>query len=146
MKPSLLQSADSHRLLGVDPNLLIFKFDIENQLCKTKPKVFPWGKGKNVWFRQCLMEKLRHFHFGSSLHSLGVKWPRGTQQPEKRLSQPTCSNKPRNFSSGPGSGRPLRFLAGHCPFLELHRFLSLSIWIIERPFHSHLISDGTWCF
>lgn len=76
----------------------------------------------------------------------GVKRPQGTKQHEKRLSQLTCSSVPSNFSSGPGSWRPPSFVAGHCPFLELGRILGLSIWIIARPSHSHLISDGTWYF
>lgn len=58
------------RILRSWPSLLIFKS--ENQSCKTKPTMFPWSKGKNVWFRQCLSEKLSRFHFGSSLHSLGL--------------------------------------------------------------------------
>lgn len=47
-----------------------------------------------------LRETLRPLSLWILLAFFGVKWPQGTKQHEKRLSQLTCSSVPRNFSSG----------------------------------------------
>ena len=83
----------------------------------------PGAKEKNVWFWQCLWEKLKTLWLWTLPAFFGVKQPQEAKQHEKRLSQTTCSNKPRNFSRGPGSWKPPRYVIGHCPFLELCRFL-----------------------
>lgn len=68
VKPSFL----TWRLLGADPNWLMFKS--ENQLRKTKPKMIPWSKGKKkiFGFASASGRNSRHFHYRPSLHSLGL--------------------------------------------------------------------------
>lgn len=80
-----------NRFSRVDPCLLIFKFG--NRLCKTKLKTFPFSAGKNVWFWQCLLENLRHFHCGTSLHSLGLS-NHHEKQNSRESPESTCSNMP----------------------------------------------------
>lgn len=110
-----------NRFLGVDPGLLIFKFG--NRLCKTKPKTFPFSAGKHFWFRQCLLENLRHFHCGTSLHSSGLS-SHHEEQNSRESPESTCVQQHAwNFSSSPGSWRPPSSVAGLCPSLELHSFL-----------------------
>lgn len=76
-----------NRFLGVDPGLLIFKFG--NRLGKTKPKTFPFSAGKHFWFRQCLLENLRHFHCETSLHSSGLS-SHHEEQNSRESPESTC--------------------------------------------------------
>lgn len=70
----------------------------------------------------------------------GVKWPpQETKQHEKWLSQPTCSDMPRNFSSSPGSGGLLIFSKDIVLSWNLAGGWSICIWSIARL--SHLTSD-----
>lgn len=128
-------------------------FKSENQLRKTKPKMIPWSKRKkNIWFRQCLWEELQTLSLRTLPAFFGVKQPQEAKQHEKRLSQMTCSNKPRHFSKGPGHRRPPSvvlpwnfegFLSykqqGHpCWFLILMRFA-----LSERTASTGTIIDWT---
>lgn len=93
----------------------------------------------------------RPVDYGPSLHSLGVKQPpQDAKQHEKRLSQTTCSNKPRNFSRGPGSWKPPSYVVGHCPFLELGRILEYQqghptpTWLLTgHGISERIVSTGT---
>lgn len=70
--------------------------------------MIPWSKRKkNIWFRQCLWEELQTLSLRTLPAFFGVKQPpQEAKQHEKRLSQMTCSNKPRHSSKGPASRRP----------------------------------------
>ena len=116
--------------------------------------MIPWSKGKkNIWFQQCLWEELQTLSLWTLPAFFGVKQPQEAKQHEKRLSQMTCSSKPRHFSKGPASWRPPSvvlswnfevFLSyqqqGHpCWFFVLMRFA-----LSERIASTGTIIDRTW--
>lgn len=109
-----------------------------------KPKMFPWSKGKRVWFWQQLSEELRHSHFGSSLHSSGLSSQEQSSPRRGWVTQHAAVCPGTSWVARESGGLPVLLQDIVLPWDSTG--FSLSICIIARPSPSHLTSDGAVYF